>query len=76
MNNREMISFLMDLSDLAEKAKMEMRGIKTSRRVLSEEEHDAMKELILDTLSDLEVVDSDLMEYARAGFISKSFVTK
>ncbi len=76
MNNRELISFLIDLSDLAEKAKLEMRGIKESRRVLSEEEHEAVQELILGTISDLEMVDSDLGEYTRAGFVGKSFVVR
>lgn len=76
MNNKEFITYLSSLSDLAEKAKMEMRGIKESRRILSEDEHEAIKELLLGTISDLDIVDSDLMEYERVGCISKSFVTK
>ena len=76
MNNREVISFLMDISDLVEKAKQEMRGIKASCRILSNEEHEAIQELVLGIMSDMEVVDSDLSEYSRMGFIGKSFAIR
>ncbi len=70
-NNKTFISFLMDTSDLAERIKQEMRAVKISGRLLSTEEHEAISELLLGTISDLEVAESDLQDYTMVRGLKK-----
>jgi hypothetical protein len=74
LQTKSFISFLMDASDIIEKAKQEMRGIKASGRLLSEEEHEVITELVKGIASDTDIIDSDIFEYARMGFCGKSYV--
>lgn len=73
MTTKQLISFLMDLSDATNKARKEMAGIKASCRILSEDEHEAIKNLLLGIQSDAGLADSDLWEYQKLGFVSNKY---
>jgi hypothetical protein len=56
-NTKNVISFLMDASDVIEKAKQEVRGMIVSGRSLSCEEHEAITELVKGMASDIDILD-------------------
>lgn len=58
MTNKQYIGFLMDLSDGVAKARREMDGFVASSRVMTAEEHEAIKTLLLGIQVDAGMADS------------------
>ena len=70
-NTKIFISFLMDASDVIERAKQEFRGMVESGVVISRGEHEAISDLIAGAASDVDILDDYNARYENVIWLQK-----
>lgn len=66
-NNKNFIGFLMDASDVIEKARQEFQTAKENSLILNNEEYESVSDLVMGMQSDVDILIDYLKPYMRFG---------